>query len=625
MRISRVKLNNYVCFYDPDGEEPEVELGNGINFVIGKNNSGKTAFLVALCMDPSGRSRESVEPYKFIHAESVSTGRDINNNVRVELLYEFPEREILSVLDENKFANESLGERREFWLPLHKSGSKSCVQTAIDSFLKSGLGIRYSYIGNERIERRIEEFSEHQPIPPNDMIQAVSYKVDGSTFSPLRIESANVPFYIVKQSYFHFSEHIEASIYRFDAERRIGAVAPVSGSFHLDPDASNLAQVLNSLHGSYPSSFEKYLKMVQSLDRSVQGILFEYQEGKVKVKINYLASDPEEPERAIPLDKCGTGLSQLMAILYVILFYDKSQPRVMIIDEPNSFLHPGAIRKLMKIFEKHDHHQYIIATHSPAAIMSVQKKRILLVQRENMVSTVKSIEVDDNESLEVALREIGSKRSDIFGMDAVIWVEGKTDETCFKLIMDKVGDGLPFGTNLSALVNTGDLEGKQRYAELAVQIYQSLSGGVGLLPSVLAFVFDGDKQGEHSKLNNSGYKIEYLLRQNYESYLIVPEILAEILNRDASDDKRKDHTADSVATWIRKREGRDFDDEEWLKSVDGANLLNCMFDKLAGISYEDNKVVFGEEITKRILESDPDHFSEIVDLIQSVLPKDSLQ
>ena len=279
----------------------------------------------------------------------------------------------------------------------------------------------------------------------------------------------------------------------------------------------------------------------------------------------------------------------------------------------------------MQIFERYDHHQYIIATHSPAAIMSVQKKRILLVQRENMVSTVKSVEVDDNESLEEALNEIGSRRSDIFGMDTVIWVEGKTDETCFKLIMDKAGGGLPFGTNISALVNTGDLEGKQRYAELAVQIYQSLSGGVGLLPSVLAFVFDGDKQGEHSKLNNSGYKIEYLPRQNYESYLIVPEILADILNRDAADDKCNDHTLDSVAGWIRDKEGFDFDDPEWLETVNGKTFLGTLFNDLAGISYRDREVAYGEEITKRILESDPDHFSEIVDLIQSVLPNDSLQ
>ena len=43
MRITKVKLDNYVCFYDT----PEFELGPGINFVVGKNNAGKTALLDA--------------------------------------------------------------------------------------------------------------------------------------------------------------------------------------------------------------------------------------------------------------------------------------------------------------------------------------------------------------------------------------------------------------------------------------------------------------------------------------------------------------------------------------------------------------------------------------------------
>ncbi len=330
--------------------------------------------------------------------------------------------------------------------------------------------------------------------------------------------------------------------------------------------------------------------------------------------LDYIDAHYERNDLGVSQDKCGTGVGQILAMLYVVLFYNESQPRVLLIDEPNSFLHPGAIRKLLEIFQEHDHHQYIIATHSPTAIMSVKEKRILLVTRENMVSSVKSVNVNDNAELEDMLRQIGSSRSDIFGMDAVIWVEGKTDRICFKRIMDLNG-GLGGGVDIIEVVHTGDFNDKRRGA-LIEQIYARLSGSVGILPSVLAFVFDGDLQNDDFEETNTR---KFLPRQNYESYLIVPEYLAVILNRDAAEDKAKDQTAKSVESWICEQEGADFDDLDWLKSVDGAKLLDRLFQDLAGISYKGNKVQYGEEITKRILADNPSHFHEIVKLIKCIL------
>ena len=51
MRISKFKLNNYVSFYDQNAQD--IELGPGINFIVGKNNSGKTALIDALRIDTS--------------------------------------------------------------------------------------------------------------------------------------------------------------------------------------------------------------------------------------------------------------------------------------------------------------------------------------------------------------------------------------------------------------------------------------------------------------------------------------------------------------------------------------------------------------------------------------------
>ena len=628
MRISRVKLNNYVCFYDEDAEW--VELGPGINFVVGKNNSGKTAFLDALTLGLERSAHRSTknnpndgyqpeswsEPaynvtFDFTHLEVKDYVRNSRSHNR--------SRVDIPVLEPISLDNYPMSRQ------LATKEIAQVVETYIASLVGKGISIDYIFRNNRTSSIEIERFgSDKNGGVLSERIQFLHLSIDDRQQFDWQVSARQS--HSVRDAVTTWGDILggnDGKIFRFQSDRMVESSCSPDEFFELKSDASNLPQVLHSLKNGNEFRFGEYLQLVQSVQSEIRQVLTPVREGEVTIEISQYDPSQELVDLVRPLSECGSGVSHILAILYVVAFHDESQPRVIIIDEPHSFLHPGAVRQLLKIFEEHDHHQYIIATHSPTAIMAVKKKRILLVQREDMVSTVKSVEVDDNESLEEALREIGSKRSDIFGMDAVIWVEGKTDETCFKLIMDKVGDGLPFGTNISALVNTGDLEGKQRYAELAVQIYQSLSGGVGLLPSVLAFVFDGDKQGEHNRLKNTGYRIKYLQRQNYESYLIAPDILAEILNRDASEDKCNDHTADSIATWIREKEGRDYNADDWLKTVDGANLLDCMFNDLAGISYKDNKVAYGEEITKRILESDSDHFSDIVKLINCILSDDS--
>ena len=340
-----------------------------------------------------------------------------------------------------------------------------------------------------------------------------------------------------------------------------------------------------------------------------------------------------ESDLANRIDQCGSGIGHVMSMLLQVVKHEDS--RVFLVDEPQSFLHPGALRTLLKIFEEYSRHQYIFTTHSLTAIMAVQNKTVLLVERDNEVSKVKSVNVNDNTELEMALSELGTRRSDIFGMDAVIWVAGKTDANCYKMIMDNEKlegrTGLPDGVNILGLVNTGDLEDK-KHAKLAVQIYQQLSGGVGLLPSVLSFVFDGDKHGAHEDLDQIHPDlIKYLPRQNYENYLIeVPSILADVLNEQHTC-RAQEYTEAQVRHWIADNQakpkfypaGVNCDENSWIENINGARFIEALFDELSGKERPYNKVRFGPIITERILAQKPDHFQEIVDLITGILESNS--
>lgn len=50
------------------------------------------------------------------------------------------------------------------------------------------------------------------------------------------------------------------------------------------------------------------------------------------------------------LAESDTGIGQVLAILYVVIMAKYNQ--VIIIDEPQSFLHPGAVRKLIEILKQ---------------------------------------------------------------------------------------------------------------------------------------------------------------------------------------------------------------------------------------------------------------------------------
>lgn len=623
MRITKVKLFNYSSYYDR--EAAEFDLGPGFNFVVGQNNAGKTKLLDMLTLDVRGKRTNNL--HRRDYANIPMTEADLGlSRYNIELQFE-----------RNEIAKLVLSESDILYVPARIDQTSDEVKPATVEMMRlvqNPQRLRF------RIFHDIPDFVEVADTEYN-----ILFHVYPLTFSCLAFEHSSCTSELVlceanswqlvsdHETCWHvlYNQALRNRIGRIDSYFRIPPQSNSNSVTLLKSDASNLVNALKTLKCNQPELFREYLARLRQVIPSIGDLAFEYDSEQVMLKVLEYTSGILDSESGIPLADCGTGVGRVLAIIYQVV--TMPCPSVMLIDEPQAYLHAGALRRLLNVLEEYDH-QYIIATHSPTAIMSVEEKTILLVKRENMISTVKSIAVDDNSQLEGALTELGTRRSDIFGMDAVVWVEGKTDEKCFKLIMDSAHRGLGYGNNILGLVNTDDLINDD-YAPLAAQIYERLSGGVGLLPSVLCFLFDGDKkprENKYPKELRERDKVKFLRRQNYESYLIVPEILADILNRDSAEDKEKNNTEDSVKQWIFEKEGKDYNDSEWLETVNGKMFLVTLFNDMAGISYRDYEVDYGVEITKRILERDgsADHFKEIVDILEPLLhpnqqPADSPQ
>ena len=609
MRISKVKLHNYMSFYDEDATD--VILGEGVNFVLGKNNSGKTALAMALA-NLKRNAHTSLHSIRKSMAEPQT-----KDSTNIEIEYSFPTETL---------AARYLDQGSPYYIPVPRHLRNSHADDYFRRFFSTDLTLR-CFSKNSGISG-IAFGTYDDMIVRRDAydLAGILFRVQGD--GKLECEP------LIRRNRFTASSALWSPLYEattngvyiFNAERSIQAKFSPDENFNLQSDASNLAQVLHSLSNLYPVRMDEYVSLLQRVIPEVEFVRTRVLDGEVRIEIDYYPLSEARPELAIGLTECGTGLSQILAQLYVVFHY--KDPKIIIIDEPHSYLHPAAIRELLRIFEENRHHQYILATHSPTAIASVQNKSILLVRRDDNVSSVRSVKVDDNSELEKALEELGSSRSDIFGMDAVIWVEGKTDEICFNLIMN---GRIPQGVQIIGLVNTGDLEDK-KHAKLAESIYEKLSGSVGILPTTLAFLFDGDKRpDDYVEDENDNGRTCYLKRQNFESYFLdhsgIADILSELINNKDGEPPPKITTPETVQTWMDNNISKEnyypdsakYDPETWLEYIDGARLLAAMFKALAHQTRKYKKVKDGAEITKRILETEPNHFQEIVDLIQDIL------
>ncbi len=613
MRIKKVKLHNYACFYDAD----EFELGPGINFIVGKNNSGKTMLIDALSQSGNGKPHLSVQT---IDAEPGKTNPELNT--RYEVVYEFEEGELLKMLKDT------------FYIPLQPKDRLSYPYpfTLPGDFLKRVSTIRYFFDDNQPSQAQLGNSRYQHSISGDQNVECY----EGSNAEiPINFTDEQISYYrhekkIVSKlpsetAWAEVAKQIPNKVFRLKAERHIAVASSKVSKDQLSSDASNLAQVLLKLQLMERKKFTDYEELVMSIFPSVREVFVDPGNDEPEIKIGYYDPDLQRSDLAVSISECGAGLVQVMAMLYVVV--TSVEPQVILIDEPQSFLHPGAVRKLLQIFqqEEYAHHQYIMTTHSPTAIASVQEKTILLLEREDMISNVSSIDARKTKDLEVTLQAVGARLSDVFGMDNIIWVEGATDEICFPMIMNALK--IPYlGTKVLGVVNTGDFANK-KHGRMAVKIYHQLSSADGLLPPALGFVFDGDMQPQLQELAGEfGKSIFFLRRQNFESYFIdFPEIIAGILNTE--EDGTQIYTESEVSKWVEDNKKEDkyysgdnsYDEKKWLQTIDGAKFLENLFRDLIGKNLPYDKVRHGEKITRRILCENPDHFSDIGDLIKQIL------
>ncbi|MBV9070145.1 MAG: AAA family ATPase [Acidobacteria bacterium] len=135
-------------------------------------------------------------------------------------------------------------------------------------------------------------------------------------------------------------------------------------------------------------------------------------------------------ESMVPAVSCGLGLQDLLILLYFILV---DQQPLLLIEEPESHMHPDMQRRLLTFVRDETDKQLFVTTHSNVFLNNA------LVDRVFFTTFGSKIVVDDATSTASILDDLGYAVTDNLVSDLVVLVEGPSDVPVLEELFRKLG------------------------------------------------------------------------------------------------------------------------------------------------------------------------------------------
>jgi len=593
MKITDARVWNYKCFEDSG----RIQIGETSTVLVGQNSAGKTAFLEALSvgtLQEKPHRKPGTGEFPYIPAPGSKVA-------------------FTTTLSGAELQHRILAKGGNFTIPAASTDPPGYTRFIDNLFRAPSLEFRLTFTAGGSWGSDVKP--SHQLCPSGANVVGARISVDNSRRS-WKFEGTqkgdDFPNFV--------GDALRRSIYVFRAERMNIGESAISDNPELLPDASNLPSVLLHLPGNM-AAHQQYLKYLREVFPIIYGVAaspVSTNRARIAVTMNDPAAGTARPGIDVPLQDSGTGIGQVLAMLYVAV--TAPAPRIIVIDEPNSFIHPGAVKKLLAILRTLPH-QYIVSTHSPDIIRTLDPAYIHLTKWEGTAAVFQTLDrakVADQRQL---LTELGVRLSDVFGADNVLWVEGPTEEHCFPLLRDHLRISAPT-TSIVPMIAIGDLEGRRRpRAALAWELYERLSAGTALVPPAMAFSFDreGRTPAEMEDMTRrSKGVVHFLPTRTYENFLIDADAIYFVL-REVMEGENKP-SLETIADWLRARARRErikIADYSFF-SVDGARVLHDAFSTLSGATVEYRKTIHSVALTKWLLANKPEHMTELLEYVRGL-------
>ncbi|WP_417676467.1 ATP-dependent nuclease [Roseibium sp.] len=551
MKLSKVRITGFQSFSDSG----DIEFSDGINLIVGQNNAGKSSLLRALqpgLPDDRHRSHEHWEE-AMLPKPSVSLTIGISGQ-------EFR----LMLLRQEKNIMPTPGDQK--------------AKVYLDSlFAKSHIPVELRHTAGQGPNAYFDDQQYW-----NSIVTSSFRSKNGALLFEGSVQGAgqgNLPNII--------QEFWRSQMFYFAAERMTIGESSHGYVERLSPKANNLPAVLLTLSGNRGDTFTKLIQHLREIFPTVGNISVGSNPNNSNIEIRVWPTEAMlRRELSFPLNNSGTGVAQVIAILTAIMTVENA---VIVIDEINSFLHPAAVKALLRILQtEYSQHQYIISTHSPEVISFSNPNTLHLVKRTDYESTVERLDLEKLENFREVADHLGVSMADVFAADNIVWVEGPTEELCFPFVYKyTTGKPLPKGTIITPVTATGDLGRRKRDRQLVFEVYERLSKAGAPLVKSVKFSFDSEELTEEAKdemQRDSGGRMHFLPRRHFECYLLNPAAIAAFLNEKDSGPSST-HTEVTVSEKLSELAGTqgfhnsewngDMTNEAWVSKVDAAKLIGA--------------------------------------------------
>lgn len=607
MWIKTLQVENYKSILDSG----ELRFGKGINLIVGKNNSGKSALLDCLKLQlekslPHASTKTLPDKETSLdHRTTLTIGLSLYGweLVRGSL------GRALAVTEETAI--------QIAWPSEYVIGN-NVPEADVKEFLEAehiyklrevyGPGGRAS---SDLTGRKDDCVWGEVPVGYGSNIQVrgrnsyVKHTTDSSTTTGNSIFSSEL----------EYIQCLIRDVAKLNAERFNLAKSSSTESKELRPDASNLASAIQGLKNEKLADFEEFIRRIKIVYPEIADVTVAMDNGLQEIRIWFEGEGNHRKELSQSLEQCGSGVGQVLAILRMSM---EVTPRILLMDEPTSFLYPGAAKRLLQLFQSKDFERFqiFITTHSPELIRHANASTITYAEIKDRQSVFKQMANDEIEELKACLLALGTSLTDFYGADQVLWVEGPTEEAILEEIRNSEYGAFLSGVNVIHVKNTGDFEQRsETRRNSCINAHKRMAENNCLLNIRTQFFFDrenkSDAQIEDRKREmGSKIELEYTKRSMLENYLLDPEEVAAILRKESINVNAEDIAQE----FLRLRNGAD--EENWKKTADGAAVLKDVFGKYH-VQYQ--KIRFGRQIAKAMLGKGADDILAFVNEVQEFL------
>ncbi|WP_181176407.1 ATP-binding protein [Mesorhizobium sp. B2-3-5] len=589
MKVNQLRLVGFSSFADSGW----IRFSDGINIIVGQNNSGKSALLVSL--------RQALEDNRHRGED-----RFLSESLQP------PVQEIDLEVPGAQYRRAFLRRGGQIYWPFQRE-----IQTGKESF--------ENYIHEGTTTWKLSRTSGQQAFFARESPSTGLFH--GPATIATQISARDGEFTILADSTGADTAAevlqnvwVENSFY-FDAQRFNLGRSPFSNPEQLDGTAVNLPAYLNRMQGNRPGIFRRLIEHLREIFSTV-GNLSVGPVGGAELEVRVWPTEEQNYfELSFGLNSSGTGLSQAIAILTVAL---TMRGAVLMIDEISSFLHPAAAKSLLRILQiYYSDNQYIVTTHSAEVLSAASPSIVHFVEKDGFRSQIASVDLGNLQDLQNVAGQLGISMTDVFSAERIIWVEGSTEELCFTYLYE-TNNPIPHSTKFVSVVAPSDFSQKIPRRKLILDIYERLSRTTLPLVKSVTFGFDTEDLSPQQKadlIRQSVDRVRFLPRRNFESYLINASAIGSLIAEQLHDINAEDAvervesallaSAGDPALKAKAQWKGDLSSEAWLARVDGANLIKTVCSHVSGARFSFAKSVHSLYLLQKIAASDPDSLAEL--------------